>query len=138
MTSPGEEGALVVGRVGHGATATAAKVDGDRAGAGLPEPGREPVHAVPGLARLPQPLRARRHRPVENREHLESSRSRSLVRPPRAGVGRGSVVSQYGFGGRDPSSEIGVMPRDGEVLSYTAAAAVRGRCRTGRWVGRGE
>jgi hypothetical protein len=69
LDSPGEEGVLVARGERQGAGP--AKVDGDRVGPRLSEPVREARRAAaPRGARLPQPLRARRHRPIEHRQHL--------------------------------------------------------------------
>lgn len=65
--SPGEEGALAVGGVGEGVGAAGAEGDGDGAGARVAEPLGEPRRAVPRRPGMPEPLRARRHRPIEHR-----------------------------------------------------------------------
>lgn len=118
--SPREEGALFAGGVRHGAGR--AKVDGDRVGARL----SEPLHraAATHVARLPQPLRARRHRSIEHRQHLRARPSKRSARRLRSPLPRTLPASLP----IDTSVSIGMMTTSGLVAGfYCGGECVRAR-----------
>lgn len=108
--SPGEEGALAVGGVGEGVGAAGAEGDGDGAGARVAEPLGEPRRAVPRRPGMPEPLRARRHRPIEHRQHPFSPSQRS---PPRVASSPDPIVRHPPRAVHDRCSSAGELYTEG-------------------------
>jgi hypothetical protein len=107
---PGEEGALAVGGVGEGVGAAGAEGDGDGAGARVAEPLGEPRRAVPRRPGMPEPLRARRHRPIEHRQHPFSPSQRS---PPRVASSPDPIVRHPPRAVHDRCSSAGELYTEG-------------------------